>query len=178
MVERTQSFGRRGRPEAEREEGPRSDHDGATPHSTGLATLGLLRVASLSGRDDLAEVARAVLRSHSAALERAHEAFPTLARAALIDARGVSVAVIVGDPSAEATHALATRARRVLLPEDGVLTVAPDTPPPDAVDASWLAGRTARDGRPTAYLCRGVECSAPILDPDELQGLAASLETH
>src|SRR5262249_20826672 len=32
---------------------PRSDHDGATPHSTGLAVLGLLRCAALAGRDEL-----------------------------------------------------------------------------------------------------------------------------
>ena len=79
---------------------PRSDHDGATPHSTGLAVLGLLRVAAISGRARPARrrAARAPRRTRSS-LERAPEAFPTLARAALLAERAArSVAVVVGAP--------------------------------------------------------------------------------
>jgi uncharacterized protein YyaL (SSP411 family) len=31
-----------------------------------------------------------------------------------------------------------------------------------------LAGRTARDGRATAYVCRDYACDAPVTDPGEL----------
>ena len=58
---------------------PRSDHDGATPHSTGLAVLGLLRAAELAGRADLRRIAERVIEKHAA---------PAGARAArLSDAR-------------------------------------------------------------------------------------------
>ena len=88
---------------------PRSDHDGATPHSTGLAVIGLLRVADLAGRADLRRIAERVIETHAFALERAPQAFPTLARAALAAERGFSVAVVVGSPSDPATRSLATR---------------------------------------------------------------------
>ncbi len=149
---------------------PRTDHDGAMPHSTGLAVLGLLRAAGLAGRDDLRRVAERVIASHSFALERAPEAHPTLARACALAQRGLSVAVVIGEPRAQATRSLAARARRVLAPEDAVV-VAATGETPAGVDPSWLTGRAPVEGRPTAYVCRGVSCSLPVTDPDALAPL-------
>jgi len=146
---------------------PRSDHDGATPHSAGLATLGLLRVAAIAGRSDLLEIAQRVLRTHAARLIRSPEALPTLARAAWVAERGISVAIVVGDPHDEAARALAARARVELRPEDAVIVVAPGTSPV-GVDPAWTAGRDSVDGRPTAYVCQRSECSLPAFSPDEL----------
>jgi uncharacterized protein YyaL (SSP411 family) len=149
---------------------PRSDHDGATPHSTGLAVLALLRAASLSGREDLGRVAAGVLQNHAFALERAPEAYPTLARAALASERGLSVALVIGPRGEQPTEALATRARRVLAPEDGVVLTGPGETPA-SVDPSWLKGRELSEGRPTAYVCRGFTCSLPVTEPDALAPL-------
>ncbi len=153
-----------GEPLAQR---PRSDHDGATPHSTGLAALGLLRAASLSGRSGPRDVALRVLRTHALALERAPEAFPSLARAALIAERGPSLALIVGEPGDGRAQALAARARHVLGPEDGVVLAAPSAAPAH-LDPIWLAGRGPVAGRPAAYVCRGTTCSLPVTDPSAL----------
>jgi len=149
---------------------PRSDHDGATPHSAGLAVMGLLRASALADRNDLREIADRVLRTHASRLERSPEALPTLARAALAAERGISVAVIIGDPKDDATRSLAARARALLQPEDGVLNLAPGAAPV-GVDPAWISGRDQVDGRPTAYVCRGTECSLPALSPDELAPL-------
>jgi hypothetical protein len=154
---------------------PRSDHDGATPHSTGLAALGLLRVADLSGRADLRGIAERVIGTHAYLLERAPQAFPTLARAALAAERGFAVAVIVGVPSDPATRALAARARRVLGPADAVVVAEPGAAPPAGLAPSWLAGRAPQGGRPTAWLCRGVSCSLPIVEADALASEPAPL---
>ncbi len=151
---------------------PRSDHDGATPHSSGLAALGLLRAATLSDRRDLRSITDRVLASHALVLDRAPEAFHTLARVALAAERGLSVAVVRGEPDDEATRALADRARAVLRPEDAVVVVAPGQAAPEGVDPLWLEGRDLREGRPTAYVCRGVTCSLPIHEPDEIAPLA------
>ena len=83
---------------------PRSDHDGATPHSAGLGAMGLLRAGAIAGRNDLREIADRVLRTHATRLEHSPEALPTFARAALAAERGISVAVIVGDPKDDATR--------------------------------------------------------------------------
>jgi uncharacterized protein YyaL (SSP411 family) len=151
---------------------PRSDHDGATPHSTGLAVLGLLRLAELADRADLRGVAERVIETHAFELERAPQAFPTLARAALVQERGASVAVIVGAPDDAATRALAARARRVLEPNDAVVVHAPGAPAPAGLAPSWLSGREPRAGRPTVWICRGVTCSPAENDPEALAALA------
>jgi uncharacterized protein YyaL (SSP411 family) len=153
-----------GEPLAQR---PRSDHDGATPHSTGLAVLGMLRAGQIAGRADLHDVALGVLRVHAAELARMPEAFPTLARAALFAERGGSLAFVAGDAGDPAARALAARARRLLGPDDAVV-VAPPGAPPANVDASWTTGRGLVDGRPAVYVCRGTTCSLPIVDPEDL----------
>jgi hypothetical protein len=151
---------------------PRGDHDGATPHSTGQALLALVRAGALAGRADLASVAARVARTHAFALGRAPAAHPTLARAVALLERGVSVAVVVGDPGAPATRALAGRARRILGPEDAVVVAAPEQPAP-GLDPAWLRGRGLVNGRPAAYVCRGTTCSLPATDPAALAPLAA-----
>jgi uncharacterized protein YyaL (SSP411 family) len=145
---------------------PRSDHDGATPHSAGLAVLGLLRAAELSGRADLRRIAERVIRGHAFALERAALAYPTLLRAAVCADRGLGVAVVVGTPGEPATEALARGARLALPPEDAVVVAAPGSAPP-GLDPTWLEGRTLSAGRPAAYLCRGTTCSLPITEFSE-----------
>jgi uncharacterized protein YyaL (SSP411 family) len=116
-----------------------------------------------------------VIAGHALEIERAPHALPTLLRAVALERRGVSVAVVIGDPADAATRALATAARRKLLPEDAVVVAAPGAEAPRGLDPSWLAGREAIDGRPTAYVCRGQTCSLPVTAPDGLAEAAGSL---
>jgi uncharacterized protein YyaL (SSP411 family) len=146
---------------------PTSDSDGATPAANGLAALGLLRTALLTGRTELAEVACAVLDAHGPLAKRVPAAAPTLLRAATLLEHGLGVALVLGDPGDSRSQALASRARRLLSCEDAVVLVHPDRPPAWLAPA-WLEGRGLVDGAPTAYLCRGKACSLPATSPDEL----------
>ncbi len=150
---------------------PRTDHDGATPQSTGLALLGLLRVAALTGREGLRRIVEQTLRTHAYAAQRSPLAYPTLLRAAALAERGVSVAVIVGAADDPARGRLASRARRALAPQDAVVELAPGERPA-ALDPSWLTGREPVEGRATAWVCRGTACSLPVTDPEALSPLA------
>jgi len=152
---------------------PRAEPDGATPNAVGLAALGLVRSAALTGREAPRDVAERVLRAHAYVLERAPEAFPTLARAAALAERGVSVAVVLGSERDPAMRALAARARRLLGPEHAVVCAEPGAAPPAALDPSWLAGREPLGGRATAFLCHGTTCSLPIAEPDALERAAS-----
>jgi uncharacterized protein YyaL (SSP411 family) len=156
---------------------PRSDNDGATPSASGLAVLGLLRLSQLAGWSELQEIASRVIDGHAVELERAPHAFPTLLRAVALRARGLSVAVIIGDPEHSATAALALRARRMLLPDDAVVVVAPGADAPAGVDAGWIRKREPLGDQPTAFVCRGTVCSLPVTDPDELE-ILDGLETE
>jgi uncharacterized protein YyaL (SSP411 family) len=144
---------------------PRTDHDGATPQSTGLAAMGLVRVAALADRADLRDVVDRLFRTHAFALQRAPHAFPTLARAVLAAQRGIGVAVIVPGDDDDTAASLAACARRTLRPEDAVIVTSSGL---TAISPHWLRGRDAIDGRATAYVCRGFECSLPMHTPAEL----------
>ena len=151
---------------------PRSDHDGATPHSAGLAVVGLLRASTLSGRRELRATAERVLRTHAFALERAPYALPTLARAGAWAERELGVAVVIGGDADLRSAALAQAARRALGPEEAVLVAAPGTASA-LLDPTWLAAKTLVGGAPAAYVCRGVTCSLPVTEPSALLALAS-----
>jgi uncharacterized protein YyaL (SSP411 family) len=147
---------------------PSSDSDGATPAASGLAVLALVRLVALTGRAEFAEVVDAVLEREGPVASRAPMYLPTLVRAAALREAEPGIALVLGDPAHEMTHALAARARALLGPEDAVVVAAPGATP------KWLApelleGREPRGGAPTAYVCRGRVCSLPATEPDALQ---------
>jgi uncharacterized protein YyaL (SSP411 family) len=133
---------------------PSSDPDGATPSAAGLAVLGLVRLSTLTGRADLREIVDSVLTTWGRTIATAPTHFPTLLRAASLLETGPGVAVVVGDPAAAATRALAARSRELLTPEEAVVVIAPGASP-DWIDPDWLRGRDEKAGAPTAYVCRG-----------------------
>jgi len=147
---------------------PSSDGDGATPSGAGLAVLALLRLAELSGRADLREVAEAVLEREGPVASRAPLYLPTLTRVAALHESGFGLALVLGDADDARTRALAARSREILGPEDAVVIV-PSGAPPGWLAAELLEGRAQRASAPTAYLCRGQVCSLPATEPDALR---------
>lgn len=152
---------------------PRAEHGGAIPDASGQAALGLLRASTLSGEKSLARVVDRVLRTNAFVLERAPHALPVLARTAAAAERGLAVAVVIGDPAARETTALAAAARIALTPEDAVIVSAPGSVP-EGCDRTWLEGRNGVDGRAAAYLCSGTTCSLPVTTPEALYELTSS----
>ena len=148
---------------------PQSDHDGATPAAAGLAAVGLARLADLSGLAVMHTQVDGIIANQAGLLERAPHALPTLLRALTLRSRGLSVAVIIGQNDDPRTSALAARARRTLLPDDAVVVLPPGAERPVGVAGEWLEGRRPESGIPTAWVCRGTECSLPITRPDQFQ---------
>ena len=147
---------------------PTSDSDGATPAAAGLAALGLVRLAALTGRPDLRELAELILRSQAPLAARAPIAVPTMVRAAALLEREPGLALILGEAEDPAAQALACRARQLLSSEDAVVVARPDDLPA-WLSPDWYEGRTATAGAATAYLCRGRVCSLPAKDADALE---------
>jgi len=154
---------------------PQSDHDGATPAAAGLAAVGLTRLAHLSQLAPIAEQAKTIIEAHGALIEKSPHALPTLLRAVSLSERGLSLALIRGERDAPQTQALAARARRVLLPDDAVIVLAPGAPRPVGVGADWLSGREGQPECATAWVCQGNRCSLPITDPDAITPLSSSV---
>jgi uncharacterized protein YyaL (SSP411 family) len=151
---------------------PQSDHDGATPAAAGLAAVGLARLAQLSGLAPMEALVERIIESHAPLLERSPHALPTLLRAVVLRARGLSVAVIVGDEKDPRSQALATRAGGALWPDAGVVVLAPGAERPVGVASTWLDGREPLGGTPTAWICHGTRCSLPITDPAKVVPLS------
>jgi uncharacterized protein YyaL (SSP411 family) len=132
----------------------------------------------LTGDADLREQAEALLVRTTGMAARWPTGFGQTLRAirwALADQ--VEVAV-VGPPGA-ARDALVAAA--VASPRPGLVTFVADTdgdgtvPSALAAQVPLLAGRTAVDGRPAAYVCRNFACELPVTEVDALRArLAAS----
>jgi uncharacterized protein len=145
---------------------PRGLVDNATPSANALGADVLQRLALLTGESDYARRGGSILRAVAAALERQPSAFGRMLAAA-DRSLGAPIDVVVAAPDAAAPDAVGLRraAAGPYVPDLVIAAVAPGDR-----TASWpiLDGKTPRDGRATAYACRGYACDAPTADPHEL----------
>ncbi|MGI3781749.1 MAG: hypothetical protein ACRYG2_13325, partial [Janthinobacterium lividum] len=145
---------------------PQEVTDNATPSglSATLRALGLL--SRLTGEDAYARRAAEAAATVGALVARAPRFAGWLWAEAVSEtlpaAAPVEVAVV--GPAGEERDALVRRAWSRA--PAGSVVVAGD----GSSDGGFalLEERTARDGRPTAYVCRGFVCRLPVTDPDAL----------
>ena len=137
--------------------------DDATPSANSLAANGLLRLAALTGETAFEEPALEVLRL----LAPSAAAHPTgFAHVLGAIERYVTTPVeiaVVGDPGDERTQALRREISTRLIPASVTISGGTDDRSP------LLAGREARGGVPTAYVCEHYACRQPVTDPSALR---------
>ena len=141
---------------------PRSLIDGATPAGNSVAADVLMRLALLTGDEDYERRARSIVRTVLPALDRQPTMFGRMLSVA-DRALGEPIdAVVAGDPDAGDSIALRRAIARPYLPDLVIAPLAPDAP-----IATWplFEGKAARDGRATAFVCRGYACDEPTTDP-------------
>jgi len=136
--------------------------DSPTPSGNGLMVESLARLYWLTGEDRYRQRAEAAVAAFAG--ETARNIFPlsTLLNANALLQEGVLV-VLAGDDGR-----LRRAVERVSLPNRVLLPLAASEALPPGHAA---AGKTAIEGRPTAYVCRGPVCSLPVTDPDALEAL-------
>ncbi len=154
---------------------PRGLIDNATPSANSLAADVLQRLALLTADESYARRAASILRAVAPALDRQPSAFGRMLCAA-DRSLGEPVDVVVAaeertDPDAKA---LRSAAARPYVPDLVLTTLTAGEP-----HEGWplYERKSARDGRATAYACRGYACDEPTSDPERLaeqvRGLAA-----
>ncbi len=144
--------------------------DNATPSGNAMAATALVRLAALTGRDDLEAAGRSALEAARPVMER----WPTAAGQALIALDFLlgptrEIAVIGGSDPAEMRAALGAIGGR-FLPRK-VVAPLPEGPPPSAV--ALLADRPAVGGKVTAYICERFGCQAPAAG---IEAIGAALD--
>jgi len=139
-------------------------HDNATPAGNGILAGVFARLYYLTGEDDYRERAEGVISAFSGDLNRYFSSFASLINASELLQSAVQL-VVIGAEDDPATRALTRAAYDLSLPMLVLQRLDPDGALPEPHPA---AGKGAKDGRPTAYVCRGPTCSLPITTAEEL----------
>jgi hypothetical protein len=153
---------------------PREISDNATPSGTSLAAELLIRLAELYNDADARRRATYVVESLAPAIGRYPLAFGNILGCADMLINGAIEVAIVGDPASDDFRALGRVVAERYLPS---LVLAGGAPRSDD-SIALLSARDAREGRPTAYVCRNYTCEEPaatraLLD-EQLQRVTAA----
>ena len=138
----------------------KSAHDAATPSGNGTMVGVHARLWLLTGDEAHRTRADALVTAFAGELERNFFPLPTYLNAIELLNAATQV-VIVGDPNAEGTRTLRRAVLGRSLPNRVLVSVPPGAALPDGHPAQ---GKGMLDGRPTAYVCSGMACSAPVTD--------------
>ena len=145
---------------------PRGLFDNPTPSANAMAADVLQRLALLTGDEELDRLARAILRAVAPVLDRQPSGLGRMLAAA-DRMLGAPIDVVVASTKAADDVALVLR-QAAAAPHvpDLVLTAVAEGDP----HAAWplFDGKGARNGRSTAYACRGYACDEPTTEPDRL----------
>ncbi|HEX2781432.1 MAG TPA: thioredoxin domain-containing protein, partial [Gemmatimonadaceae bacterium] len=148
---------------------PREVTDNAVPSGTSLTAELLLRLGEIFHDAELTRRGTWIIETLSEPMAQHPQAFGNLLGAADAAIHGFVEIALVGEPKDERFAALADAVGERYLP---ALALA-GGPSTSASGIGLLADREARDGAPTAYLCRGYTCDAPVTDA---RALGAQLE--
>jgi uncharacterized protein len=143
---------------------PRDVTDNATPSGTSLAVELMLRLGDVLGDAEMRRRAISVLETIAEPMARFPLAFGHALAATDLAVHGATEVALVGDPGAADFAALA----RVVASRYVPSLVLAGGKPADADGIGLLAGRDARQGKATAYVCRGYVCDEPVTEPAEL----------
>ena len=138
----------------------RGAHDDATPNANAIMISNLVALNLLTGKQAYLDRAHAIPAAFAPDLARNSLGHCGLLAGFFDLLAPQHVAVIA--PGGDTT--LASAMFRLSLPGAVQQVVGPHQP----LASPALAGKTAIDGRPTAYACIGPQCSMPVTDPDAL----------
>jgi len=141
----------------------KDDYDGAEPSGNSVATLALLKLAAITGRDDYQKPAEATLRLFARRLQTQPAALAFLLQAVDFQLEEPLRVVIAGDPHGPEFKTLLQAAHSVYQPDKVVL---------GNIGAVEEFARTlpTKDG-PMVYLCTGNACQPPTGDPAKVKAL-------
>jgi uncharacterized protein len=151
---------------------PRDSMDNATPSGPSLAAELLTRAAAVFGEESYRSAAMRIIERESAMLAQFGPAFGRML--SVLDstlASPVEVA-IVGTHEGDATSALITAAHARFVRN---VTIVGRFDGDEVRGVPLLEDRGLREGKPTAYVCRGHACRLPVTRPEDVHTEMAAL---
>jgi hypothetical protein len=142
---------------------PRDVSDNAMPSGTSLAVELLLHLGDLTADEEMRRNAISALESSATTITKYPSAFGHLLGTADMAVHGAVEVAIIGDRSESGFGLLEREVAAHYVPS---LVLAGGDPARNAV--ALLAGKTERDGKPTAYVCHASTCDLPVTDAAEL----------
>ena len=141
--------------------------DGSIPSGNAAATLLLIRLYYLTGREDYLKRAEKVLRSYYDVMESQPFGFAHLLCALDFYLNKPKEIVVVGRREDAPTTDLLNEIQTHYLPNKILQLVTPD----DSLDgiSPLLRGKKQVDGQPTVYICDNFTCSEPITNCGDLR---------
>jgi hypothetical protein len=143
------------------------DYDGAEPCGNSVAALNLLRFEQLTGERRYRERAEGVFAAHAGVLAGGVALPKMLVALDYYLDRPLQVVVVTGDTGETAAMLAPVREvfapNRILVVGDEATLAAHESLVP------LVAGKARRQGRATAYVCRGQVCELPTTDPSGLR---------
>ncbi|MBA3851269.1 MAG: thioredoxin domain-containing protein, partial [Chloroflexi bacterium] len=144
---------------------PKGLQDNALPSGNAMAATVLLRLHAFTGEARYRSAAEATLALVASVAQLYPTAFAQWLIAADLAGGPIDEVAIVGSPEAPGTAALLTVTAEGFQPRQVVAASAA----PDDSAVPLLHDRTMRDGKPTAYVCRGFTCRQPVNDAEALR---------
>ena len=144
---------------------PKDTWDNATPSGNSLLASAAWQLALLTGEGRWRGVAEDVVTAFAGDVRRAPTGFGELLQVVEALAADPREVAVVG-PAGTARDALLHAA--LGLPRPGLVAAVADPDDADVAGVPLLQDRPARDGAPTAYVCRGFVCDAPTTHPEEV----------
>ncbi|NOT61185.1 MAG: thioredoxin domain-containing protein [Acidobacteria bacterium] len=143
-------------------------YDNATPSGNSVAAHVLLRLHLFTGEARYRELAGAIFALMKNMLDRAPSGFGHLLCALDTAISTPYEIAVVGNPNDETTAELLTTVFQRYLPNKVVAYAAPDDAAAFAA-IPLLTGRTTREGKAQAYVCRQFTCAAPVTEAAALE---------
>ena len=148
---------------------PKPIFDASIPSGNAMATQLLLRLNHFTGKNQYRASAEKILRAYYDAMESQPFGFAHMLCALDLYLQGAKEIVIVGNPAEQGVQELITEINSIYLPNKAVQTVSPGASLTEI--SPLLEGKTALDGKPTAYVCENFTCSTPVTSASELRAL-------
>lgn len=147
---------------------PKELYDGAIPSGNSVAAMNLVRLARLTGNDDIIRLASEQVSAFAGDVTlypQAHAHFMMAVQFLF----GPTQEIVIVAPNRAAAQEMVQEVRKHFMPNAVVSVVTDETREKFLLLAPMLTDKTAQDGKATVYVCENFACQAPVTTVEELR---------